>query len=172
MVWPRDCPDTYMCQRWHTLMAGLMSNKSKNMVSRSKNPVLSKKKTNKQTVFRQRNWVFRPKNLVFQLYGWKTGIGFFAEKNPVSRSKHSVFQRKTRFFNRKTGFIAEKPGFSIERKTGFSTKRWVFRSTSPVFQIWLINMVFRLARNPVFRSKNPVFRSRNRGFLGFSIYWT
>ena len=55
--------------------------------------------------------------------------------------------------------------FSIE-KAGFSPKIvCVLRSKNPVFQIWLINLVFRLARNPVFRETG--FYDRESGFFDY-----
>ena len=76
-------------------------------------------------------------------------------------------------------FSIEKLGFSLinfvphwktgvfNRKPGFSTKNLFcfcfLAKKKTVFQIKLLNLFFRLARNPVFRSKNWVFR-RKTGF--------
>ena len=80
----------------------------------------------------------------------------FLVKNPVSRSKNWVFRWETWFFDQETGFFY----WACNR---------AFWSKNPVFHMWLINLVFRLARNPVFWTKNCCFSIKKPGF---SINWT
>ena len=78
---------------------------------------------------------------------------FFVEK-PGFGKKLSFSAKKLGFwilpgfFDQKTQFFFEKPGLSPKNRVS-RLKNRVSWQKNPVFQIWLINLVFRLARNTI-----------------------
>ena len=116
---------------------------------------------------------FFGENPGFEKLGNRRKTRFLDQKTRFSIEKHRLLMRNP-VFDRKTGFFTDTPRFSLKNwvsrlKNRVSRQNWVFWSKHPVFQICLINLVFRLARNPVFWSKNWGFFRRKPGF---SIYWT
>ena len=117
----------------------------------------------KNRVFYQKNPVFRLKYQVF--HRLKNHVYQSKLKNPFFRLKNWGLLINRLFLIEKPGFSIDKPGFSIKKKkTGFLTKTFFFFFFDPIFQIWLINLVFQLAKIPVFRSKNLFFSAKNRVF--------
>ena len=115
-------------------------------------------------------------NSVFRSKSW-----VYCQKNPVSWLKNLIFWKKTQFINEKpiflkskTGFFTDKPCFSLQNgfppffnlKSGFLDEKLFFLLKNPVFQIWLINLVFSIGDKPGISIEKPflsvlIFQSRN-----------